>query len=134
MDNPEWRQRRHKHNGRSRISFIREERIMHLLLTKLLTKRGIKDKENLSTEEKKDFERWEKILSGGEVTVEKISRFCEAQIQAIETQWKNLDNDTKKNERLTMLHVVYSTIKKAINAPQVERVTFEEYLNQLILT
>ena len=105
---------------------------MHIILQKLLRKRGIEDKQTLSVEEKVDYERWERILSGGDITVEKIATFCKAQISLIEMQWKDMGNDTKKNERLIIAHTIYSTILKVITSPEVERVTLEEYLNKLI--
>src|SRR3990167_652089 len=105
---------------------------MHPILTKLLHKRGINTKEELSVEEKTDYERWERILSGGEITVETISRFCKSQISLIETQWKDLNNSKEKNKRLILLHSVYSSILKVIISPETERVTLEEYLNKLI--
>ncbi|MBI1834116.1 MAG: hypothetical protein HYR90_04825 [Candidatus Andersenbacteria bacterium] len=104
---------------------------MYPILTKYLTKLKI-TKEQLDPDEKKDFDRWEKILSGGEVTVEKISQFCKAQISMIEAQWKDMNNDPKKNERLIIAHNIYSTILQAITSPEVERSALEYYLNQLI--
>ncbi len=104
---------------------------MHPLLSKYLIKLGL-TKEKLDEEEKKDFERWEKILGEGEISVEKIEQFCKAQISAIEAQWKDMDNGTLKNERLIIAHNIYSTIIRAINSPQVERKSLEEYLNNLI--
>ena len=104
---------------------------MHPLLVKLLNKRKVK-KEELSPDELADFGRWEKILEGGEVTIEKVGEFCKAQISAVEAQWKDLDNDPKKNERLIIAHTIYSTILKALTAPEAERSALESYLNKLI--
>ena len=104
---------------------------MHPILVKLLNKRNVK-KEELTKEELTDFDRWDKILSGGEVTVEKVGEFCKAQIGAIEAQWKDLNNDTKKNERLIIAHTIYSTILKTLTAPEIERSALESYLNKLI--
>ena len=101
---------------------------MNFHLSNLLKKRGI-TKEQLSGEEKKDFERWEGILSGGEVTVEKIKEFCVAQKRAIEAKWKNFENTDQK---LVIAHTIYSTIIQAIDAPDVERKSLEEYLINLI--
>ena len=42
---------------------------MNLLLSKLLKKRGIATKAELSIEEKENFDRWEKILFWGEITI-----------------------------------------------------------------
>ena len=105
---------------------------MHILLEKLLLKRGIKDKDELSKEERGWFDSREKILSGGEMTLEKVTKFCEVQLSKIEAQWKNLDNPPLHNERLIIAHNVYSTLVKVINAPDPERSSLEEYLTTLI--
>ena len=112
---------------------------MHSLLTKLLNKRGIK-REELDEKpivpgfpsERNQFERWESILSGEGVTLDKVAEFCKAQVESIELQWKNLDNAPQKNERLIIAHTIYSTLLKTIKAPEVERVELEKYLNDLI--
>ena len=106
---------------------------MHSLLSKLLIKRGIENEKDLSKEEKEWFSEKERILSlKDEVSSEDIKKFCQTQIGIIEDQWKNLDNTTLKNERLIMIHTIYSTLIKAINASKVEREILEDYLTQLI--
>lgn len=102
------------------------------ILDRLLEKRGIKNTDELSQEEKQDFERWQKILSDGEVTLEKVLTFCDNQISLIEGQWKNLDNSTQKNERLIVAHTIYRAIKNVITSPQAEREVLEKYLQQVI--
>ena len=104
---------------------------MHILLTKLLNKRKVK-REDLDAEERKWFDEKEKILSGGDITLDTVQKFCEAQIALIESQFKNLENETKKNERLIIMHNVYSSLKNVMSAPAVERAVQEEYLNKLI--
>ena len=105
---------------------------MLAILERLLKKRGIKDVSVLSNDEKADFDRWNKVLSEGEISVEKIKTFCQQQIKLIESQWKNLDNSERKNERLIVMHVVYSAILEAIEAPKIERENLEKYLVGLI--
>ena len=105
---------------------------MHHLLSKLLKKRGIEKVTDLSQSEAEDFDRWNKVLSEGEVTVKKIEDFCRNQISFIETQWKNLDNSTQKNERLIALHTVYSSILSAIQAPLDSREKIERFLKELL--
>jgi len=102
---------------------------MNYLLTKLLTKRKI-TKEQLDETERKDFDRWERILSEGEVTVESIGNFCKAQIGAIEAKWKNFENVNKPE--LVIAHTIYQTILGALTANKVERESLERYLNNLI--
>lgn len=104
---------------------------MHRLLSNLLDKRKIK-REDLTLEEKTDFERWEKILSEGDMSLEKVAAFCASQVEKIEKQWADFGNEANKNDRLIVAHTIYKTIIKAIGAPEVERIALEEYLNKLI--
>ncbi len=105
---------------------------MHPLLKRLMKKRGIEEITDLKLDEKVNFDRWQGILTGGEVTVERILEFCQAQVKLIETQWKNLDNDPKKNERLVLLYTVYKSLIELITSPALERDTLEKYLAQLL--
>ena len=105
---------------------------MHLLLSKLLEKRGIV-REDLSKEEQDWFKEKERILSlNDEITIEDLKKFCQSQKNRIEDQWKNLDNSAIKNERLILVHGVYSTIITALGASKTEREVLEDYLQQLI--
>ena len=106
---------------------------MHSLLSKLLLKRGIENVENLSKEEKNWFDEKQRILSQpDEISVEDFKKFCRSQLNIIEEQWKNLDNSAVKNERLVILHTIYSTILKVAEASRVERELLEDHLTQLI--
>ena len=106
---------------------------MNNLLTRLLTKKKL-TKDQLSPEEKADFQRWEVILSEGELTIDKIMNFCDAQLNIIEGQFKDLDRTEKKNERLILLHSVYKTLRNIGNATNKEKENLENYLNNLINT
>jgi glutamyl-tRNA reductase len=115
---------------------------MNSLLAKLLDKRGIKNinelrvdnelREHGIKDELGQFEEWNRILSEDPITTDKIAQFCQAQLKIIENQWKNLDNSKEKNERLILLHTVYSTLKELISAPATEREQLEKYINQLL--
>lgn len=104
----------------------------HNLLQKLLEKRHIKDISELSQDEAEQFDKWEAILSEGEITVDKIKRFCEVQLGVIETQLKSFDNTPQKNERLIIYFNIYKTLSNLINSPMAEREILEKYLLQLI--
>ena len=104
---------------------------MHPLLSKLLTKRNV-GLEKLSPEEKSDFDRWEKILSGGEITVKKIEEFCRNQLVSIGHHMRSVDNSNQKNERLICLHNVYSAIIGLLSGPEAEKGALEAYLNDLL--
>lgn len=105
---------------------------MHILLEKLLRKQKIESLSELRPEEQEVYDNWERILSQGEVTVDKIAAFCQSQIGIIETKWNDLDNTNSKNDRLILLHTVYRAILNMIKAPVAERENLEKYLNQLL--
>ena len=105
---------------------------MHSLLEKLLKKRGIVSVNDMDLDEKDQFDNWQKTLSGGEMSVEKIKDFCETQLSIIKKQMKDIDNTPGKNERLTMCFNIYSTLVDLISSPQAERETLEKYLTQLL--
>ncbi len=107
---------------------------MHPKLEKYLQKIGVKNSNELSEEEKQTFDEWKGILSGGQVTVDKIKQFCTEQIKVIEGQWKNLDNSPQKNERLILLHTVYSTLSDLITSPEADRERLEKQLDQMLTT
>ena len=104
---------------------------MHKLLSNLLGKRKV-TREQLTPEEREDFVRWESVLQGRELNIDLIKEFCRAQMDLIEGQWRNFDNEARKNERLIALHVAYKAILKLIESPAVEREELEKYLTELI--
>ena len=105
---------------------------MHSLLEKLLVKRGIKNVNELDTDEVQTFDGWNKILSEGEITIDKVGKFCQSQLDIIEGQLKDFDNTPQKNERLVIYFNVYKTLKDLISNPQAERSNLEKYLINLI--
>lgn len=105
---------------------------MHKLLSQLLEKRGIKTVNELSEEEGKQFDNWQKILSEGEMSVDKIRDFCQLQLDIIKTKMKNFDNEPWNNERLTVYFNVYDALLTLISSPKAEREALEKYLKQLI--
>lgn len=104
---------------------------MHHLLQRLLKKRGL-EVDHLEGSEKETFDNYNKVLSQGEVSVEKIKEFCENQVRLIEGKWKNFDNSSEKNDRLIVQHSVYKTILQVFEAPTRERENLEKYLVDLI--
>lgn len=104
---------------------------MHQLLAKLLSKRNLK-KEDLSAEEKGQFQQWQVVLTGEQVTVEKLAEFCHGQLEQIKSQMADLNNSDSKNTRLVLLLSVYTALLGAINAPAKERANLESYLNSLL--
>lgn len=107
---------------------------MNNLLKELFKKRKINSVEELDESEKKDFDRWERILSKKELNLGDVKNFCQSQLKNIESQWKNLDNGAVKNERLIIAHTIYKTLSDLIESPLEERVALENYLRQLLET
>jgi len=103
---------------------------MNPILEDLMRKRGL-TLESLSPSERVDYERWESILEN-EVTVKTIKDFCENQKLKIEAKWANLDNKTIKNERLIIMHTVYSALLKAFRSNKKIRKETEAYLLTLL--
>ena len=104
---------------------------MHALLEKLLQKRKIKDVTKLNPEEKKTFDTWNKVLSEGDITVEKIQEFCQSQIDIIESKWKDLNIENSKKAEWIPIHNVYSTILLAIKSPRSAKEALEKQLINL---
>ena len=102
------------------------------ILQKYLNKLGLTDTTELTPNEKQDYDRWSKVLSEGDITVDKIKEFCEKQLSIIENKFKELDNTQEKNTRLITMHTVYKTIITMIDSPKSEREQLEKYLNNLI--
>lgn len=88
--------------------------------------------EELNHEEKQTFEGWKKILSEGEITVEKIAQFCDFQIKSIEYKFKDLDRTPIVTERLVLLHSVYAAIRDLIKNPKAEKEALEKHLQSLL--
>lgn len=102
------------------------------ILTRLLKKRGVNNTDELTKEERVDFDNWKKILSKEDIKLSDVEEFCTANINNIETQFKDLSNSKEKIERLVLLHSVYSSMKNLINSPRAEREQLENYLTNLL--
>lgn len=105
---------------------------MHPLLAKIIQKRGIKDVTELTSEERQQFDAWRVTLSEGEITVESIARDCEIQISVIEGEMKNLDNSTRKNDRLITALSYCKLFLSRVRGGQTEKENLEKYLDQML--
>lgn len=105
---------------------------MHKLLAKLLNKRGITKVEDLSIEEKADFDRWNELLIAKEITIENITEFIKDQKSKIEDKIAN--PELPKEQRLDLLPylTIYKSLLVLIQSPSVERELVEKTLKQLI--
>lgn len=105
---------------------------MHKLLYKLLAKRGIKELSELSSEEKKDFDTWQAILSKEELNLEDIKQFCQTQCEIIKQKWSDYNISEDKKAELIPYFTVYSTLLVAIDSPQIARKSLELQLIEMI--
>ncbi|MBI5573486.1 MAG: hypothetical protein HY919_02900 [Elusimicrobia bacterium] len=105
---------------------------MHPILSKLFQKRGIKDYSELSPEEKKDFDSWKLILDKDELSLGDILKFCNSQIEMIESKWRDLNLEQQKKAELIPYHTCYKTLAGAIQSPKVVREMLEKQLLALI--
>lgn len=104
---------------------------MHNLLTKLLKKRGIDNTVELTSEEKVDFDSWNKVLSKEELTLEDVKKFCATQCEIIENKWKDYGVLNSEKAELIPYHTVYKTLLGVIDSPKVAREALERQLIEL---
>lgn len=102
------------------------------ILSELFKKRGIKDYTELSSEEKVQYEEWKTVLSKENLTISDVKDFCLDQLSLIEVQFKDLDRDFSKTDRLVLLHSVYTAIMTLLDSPKIERENLEKYLTGLL--
>lgn len=105
---------------------------MHDLLIRLLDKRGINSTKDLSQEEKDTYDKWQKQLTDGEVTVEKITEFCEQRMGVIQAMMKDPKYDEKVIMRLVLQYNVYSAMWEFINGKRQEKEVLLKYLDELL--
>lgn len=105
---------------------------MHPLIRDLFKKNKIESIKDLSNDEQEVYEKWQKILSEGEMSIDKIVSFCNNQITLIENQWKDFNNSKEKNERLIIAYTMYRTLVDIITNPNAEKEALEKYLQDLI--
>lgn len=100
------------------------------ILDKLLDKRGIKNIDDLSKEERAVFDNYKTTLTGKTVTIKDLESFAESQIQLIEGKFAGPPSPHDPYLK-ACLHI-YLTLLKAIRAPKVERERLERYLIAMI--
>lgn len=101
-------------------------------LSKVLESKGIKDESELSDEERAQFNNWRSILNKEELNMDDVIGFCNAQVDNIEAQFKDLNNSAEKLTRLVLQHSIYKTLATIIKSPAAERESLEVYLTDLI--
>ena len=103
------------------------------LITQYLEKRGINDPAiDLTPDERITLEGWKKIMSNGEMTVDRIKEFCEYQTGLIEAQFRDPSKSDREKANLTLIYSVYSSVRNMIVSPIAEREALEKHLTSLI--
>lgn len=102
------------------------------LINKLFEKRGIKKLTELSPEEKRQYDNWQAIIDGTEVSVEKIKDFCQSQVKLIEERFSDPESTERKDTFAKASLHIYLNLLKLINSPEDERRDLEKYLTDLI--
>ena len=98
----------------------------------ILNKKGVTKLTELTPDERVEYDRWQAIVDGNEVTVDKIKEFCESQIKIIESKYAGGDTTDKQDIFLrTSLHI-YLNLLQMINSPEVNRINLEKYLTTIL--
>ena len=102
---------------------------LYSLIQQLLDKRGINKITELSPDEKVEYERWQQIIDGSEVTVDKIKEFCKYQIKVVESKCDGVTSLTPIQQ--ASLHI-YLNLLAMIEAPEIDRKNLEAHLTRII--
>lgn len=104
------------------------------IIDDVLKTRGIKDISELTPEERTTFAEWDRVLSEGSLTVDKIAEFCRLEMSRIDAIWRTdvASFAPGKNERLITMRMVYGSMLDLIEGPKKSRETLEVYLKGLV--
>jgi len=105
---------------------------MHQLIEKLFQKRGINDVNDLSEEEKRNFDEWQGVLAKEQLTPNDIKEFLSRQIGVIESKWQDLTMENAKKAELIPYHTVYTLLLRVIDSPLESKRQIEQLLESLI--
>lgn len=106
---------------------------MHTLIENLFKKRGIKTVDELQSDEKAVFDRYQAILSNETITLEQMVEFIKVQKGLVEQKF-GLDNKPEKAKNLELLFTVYSKLLNMIEGPKAERESLIKYLESQLDT
>jgi hypothetical protein len=102
------------------------------LINKIFERKGITKITELSPDEKVEYDRWQAIMDGSEITVAKIKAFCEFQVKTIEGKYATGESTDKQDTYLRASLHIYLNLIKLIDSPEIERGNLEKYLTTLI--
>ena len=102
------------------------------IIQELLKKKGVQKLTELSPDEKTEYDRWQAVIEGSEITVPKIKEFCESQVRLIEGRYASGDATDKQDIMLRASLHIYLNLIKLIDSPEIERNNLEKYLTTLL--
>ena len=106
--------------------------MLSTLIQKILEKKKINKISELSVDEKVEYDRWNAIIEGSEITVPKIREFCESQVRLIEGRYAGGEATDKQDTMLRASLHIYLNLIKLIDSPEIERGNLEKYLTQIL--
>lgn len=102
------------------------------LIQKVFDRKGISKITELTPDERVEYDRWQAIIDGSEITVEKIREFCESQVKIIENKYATGETTDKQDVYLRASLHIYLNLIKLLDSPEVDRNNLEKYLTNLI--
>ena len=102
------------------------------IIQDILSKKGVTKLSELTPDEKVEYDRWQAIVEGNEVTVAKMKEFCESQIRIIEGRYATGDTTDKQDTFLRASLHIYLNLLNMINSPEVNRVNLEKHLTNIL--
>lgn len=110
------------------------------ILDRFLKSKGVKSPDELDSKpntdgsptERDTYEKYRKILSKAELSLDDLKIFLQGQIGMIEAKWKDYTLSSEKKAELIPYHTVYKTLEQTIGSSKAEREQLENYLNQII--
>jgi hypothetical protein len=102
------------------------------IIQSILQKKGVSKLTELTPDEKVEYDRWQSIVDGNEVTIEKMREFCASQIRLIEGRYASGDTTDKQDTFLRASLHIYLNLLDMINSPEITRVNLEKHLTQLL--
>jgi len=106
---------------------------VHSLLERLLKKRGVAEVKDLDNAERAWFDEKERILSGGELTVERVADFCRRELALIDHELHtNPDLSEKKDTYLKAGGHILSKLLGLIEGKDRERAEIEKEIRELL--
>ncbi len=98
-------------------------------LSKLLEKLNLKY-EDLTAEEKKDYEQWSQVLSQPDVSIDDLKKFIPAQLEILEREQNSYENSKEKDLYLKAQIRNLKMIHAFILGPEQRRKWLEDHLNK----